>query len=463
MRIILFFIFLSHSIFGLEIVLLDGSGFICDLLNETDKSYKILYKEREYIIPKADTRLVDYNKKGKHSSFRYSTIVLKDGSKIYGVIAEDTINSLTVKTELGFLTFEKSKIAEFPEKTSSVEISSAYSASNVKLPETRVGIFASSYANSNSLNEFNSISFGGKSSINYKPYGEINRTDSSGPDISKFKYTGQEEDKESGLLYYKARYYDPILGRFISADDLTVSNDLYGQNKYMYVRGNPVLWVDRDGKWCSKNTLGVVLFMVGGPIATGIGGVVYNYTGGGGSCSQKEPDELGALYAFFLPDLANSSQSDFGIKVLGIFYYYQFQKSRGEPTFINSVSRKDLGMFLAYNTLKNSSEENIQRNAYIWYLMTNKVAKPAKGLDQASYWHDQYGSRPADPNNRRANNQWIKNAWKRARGPDQIVTAAIGTVLFKAVNFLHDITHVKYERYKDLKLCTKGCNYFGNF
>jgi hypothetical protein len=152
---------LSHSIFGLEIVLLDGSGFICDLLNETDKSYKILYKEREYIIPKADTRLVDYNKKGKHSSFRYSTIVLKDGSKIYGVIAEDTNNSLTVKTELGFLTFEKSKIAEFPEKTSNVEMSSAYSANNVKLPETRVGIFGSSYANSSSLNEFNSISSGG--------------------------------------------------------------------------------------------------------------------------------------------------------------------------------------------------------------------------------------------------------------------------------------------------------------
>jgi RHS repeat-associated protein len=459
MRIILFFIFLSHSIFGLEIVLLDGSGFICDLLNETDKSYKILYKEREYIIPKADTRLVDYNKKGKHSSFKYSTIVMKDGSKIYGVIAEDTINSLTVKTELGFLTFEKSKIAEFPEKTSSVEISSAYSASNVKLPETRVGIFASSYANSNSLNEFNSISSGGKSSINYKPYGEINRTDSSGPDITKFKYTGQEEDKESGLLYYKARYYDPILGRFISADDLTVSNDLYGQNKYMYVRGNPVLWVDKEGEWCSKNTLGVILFMLGGPIATGIGGVVYNYTGGGGNCSHRTPGTDGGetISLLLLAGVNKQNLSDQDkLNVLGILYYSQFQRDRGEPTFINSMSRKDLGKFLMADSILNKREP--LTTLAIWGLMTYGVLKPQKGVDQASYWHDQYGGDSTDPNNRRANNMWIKNAWQRARGPDQIVTAAVGTVLFKTVNFLHDITNMRYQKYKGLtNLCRTGC------
>ncbi|MCB1144904.1 MAG: hypothetical protein KDK54_21835, partial [Leptospiraceae bacterium] len=55
--------------------------------------------------------------------------------------------------------------------------------------------------------------FGGKSYISYKPYGEILRTDSSGPDITKYKYTGQIEDKETGLMFYKARYYDPMLAR----------------------------------------------------------------------------------------------------------------------------------------------------------------------------------------------------------------------------------------------------------
>ena len=50
-------------------------------------------------------------------------------------------------------------------------------------------------------------SLGGKANYLYRPYGEIDRMNSSGPDITKFKYTGQEEDKESGLYYYKARYY----------------------------------------------------------------------------------------------------------------------------------------------------------------------------------------------------------------------------------------------------------------
>jgi RHS repeat-associated protein len=94
---------------------------------------------------------------------------------------------------------------------------------------------------------------GGKSSINYKPYGEINRTDSSGPDITKFKYTGQEEDKESGLLYYKARYYDPALGRFLQADSIVMPESLYGMNRYMYVDGNPVKWKDPSGNTKREN------------------------------------------------------------------------------------------------------------------------------------------------------------------------------------------------------------------
>ena len=89
--------------------------------------------------------------------------------------------------------------------------------------------------------------FGGKSNIVYKPYGEIDREKSSGPDITRFKYTGQEEDKETGLYYYKARYYDPMLGRFLQADSLVDSKRNFGMNRYMYVDGNPMRFVDSDG------------------------------------------------------------------------------------------------------------------------------------------------------------------------------------------------------------------------
>ncbi len=64
--------------------------------------------------------------------------------------------------------------------------------------------------------------------------------------ISKFKYTGQEEDKESGLMYYKARYYYPALGRFLQADSV-VTDSIFGYNRYMYVEGRPVNFSDSIG------------------------------------------------------------------------------------------------------------------------------------------------------------------------------------------------------------------------
>jgi len=89
---------------------------------------------------------------------------------------------------------------------------------------------------------------GGKSHITYKPYGEILRTDSYGPDISKFKYTGQEEDRESGLYYYRARYYDASLGRFISNDGMVFPGKTHGMNRQMYVEGNPISYNNPTGK-----------------------------------------------------------------------------------------------------------------------------------------------------------------------------------------------------------------------
>jgi RHS repeat-associated protein len=92
---------------------------------------------------------------------------------------------------------------------------------------------------------------GGKSHIAYRPYGEIHRTDSFGPDISKYKFTGQEEDKESGLMYYKARYYDSRIGRFLQQDSMVFPNQINGMNRMMYVEGNPVGFRDVSG--CKTN------------------------------------------------------------------------------------------------------------------------------------------------------------------------------------------------------------------
>ncbi|HMZ59896.1 MAG TPA: RHS repeat-associated core domain-containing protein [Leptospiraceae bacterium] len=107
-------------------------------------------------------------------------------------------------------------------------------------------------------------SLGGKANYLYRPYGEIDRMNSSGPDITKYKYTGQEEDKESGLYYYKARYYDASLGRFNSADSLIMPESIQGMNRYMYVAGNPILYNDPTGhKLSSGQSWGLFAYFVG--------------------------------------------------------------------------------------------------------------------------------------------------------------------------------------------------------
>ncbi len=104
---------------------------------------------------------------------------------------------------------------------------------------------------------------GGKSHITYKPYGEILRTDSYGPDITKFKYTGQEEDRESGLYYYKSRYYDSSLGRFISNDGMVFPKKTQGMNRQMYVEGNPMMWRDVSGNKISTSLSWAIMGAMG--------------------------------------------------------------------------------------------------------------------------------------------------------------------------------------------------------
>jgi len=70
-----------------------------------------------------------------------------------------------------------------------------------------------------------------------------------GASANKFLYTGHQGDAETGLYYFKARYYDPETGRFISVDPAEGQDDQPASyNKYLYAYANPMLYVDPDGR-----------------------------------------------------------------------------------------------------------------------------------------------------------------------------------------------------------------------
>ena len=76
----------------------------------------------------------------------------------------------------------------------------------------------------------------------YGPYGE-----GVPPSSSSFGYSGQRYDSETGLYYYKARYYSPSLGRFLQPDP---SRYGYGDlNLYQYVLGDPLNENDPYGEF----------------------------------------------------------------------------------------------------------------------------------------------------------------------------------------------------------------------
>jgi RHS repeat-associated protein len=59
-----------------------------------------------------------------------------------------------------------------------------------------------------------------------------------------YAFTGREWDTETNLYYYRARYYDPTIGRFLSRDR---HRSLQALSVYAYVRNNPVRFVDPLG------------------------------------------------------------------------------------------------------------------------------------------------------------------------------------------------------------------------
>ncbi|OGP66415.1 MAG: hypothetical protein A2W27_02865 [Deltaproteobacteria bacterium RBG_16_44_11] len=60
-----------------------------------------------------------------------------------------------------------------------------------------------------------------------------------------FTFTGREFDQETGLYYYRARYYDAKAGRFITKDP--IGFDGGDVNLYVYVGNNPVINTDPSG------------------------------------------------------------------------------------------------------------------------------------------------------------------------------------------------------------------------
>jgi RHS repeat-associated protein len=121
----------------------------------------------------------------------------------------------------------------------------------------------------------------------YDPFGNVAYY-SSAPqkpvDNPYLKYTGREYDPNTGLYYYRARYYDPTIGRFISEDPLGFGA---GINFYAYAGNNPVNFNDPMGlvRWGDAFSSGLGMLSSGAGVVVGSAGIL----GGGALAAMPEP------------------------------------------------------------------------------------------------------------------------------------------------------------------------------
>lgn len=88
-----------------------------------------------------------------------------------------------------------------------------------------------------------------------------------------FRYRGYYYDTETGLYYLESHYYNPELGRMMSADSLSVlgmsKTTLNDKNLYNYCDGNPVGRVDESGNFWVGAIFGGVIGCVAGLMTAG--------------------------------------------------------------------------------------------------------------------------------------------------------------------------------------------------
>ncbi len=111
------------------------------------------------------------------------------------------------------------------------------------LSELRSG--TTSYYEQDGINAVSSLSNSAGALANtytYDSFGKL--TASTGTVVNPFRYTSRELDPETGLFNFRARYYDPSLGRFVSEDPIGFHA---GVNFYDYVLNRPTVFLDPAG------------------------------------------------------------------------------------------------------------------------------------------------------------------------------------------------------------------------
>ncbi len=141
----------------------------------------------------------------------------------------------------------------------------------------------------------------------YDAWGRTRVFDAEGNELTasafgnRFAWQGREIDWSTGLYYFRARYYDPITGRWLSNDPVGISG---GLNQYVFCNNNPVNFTDPWGhRFCSARPVYINGFPPYPGVASGALGAASSFgeaVGGiGGIVGVWPSEQLNGLDAFY--------------------------------------------------------------------------------------------------------------------------------------------------------------------
>lgn len=97
----------------------------------------------------------------------------------------------------------------------------------------------------------------------YTPYGSLAVNSINSTNSTNYLFNGKELDS-TGLYFYGARYYDPEIGRFITADTIVQAPyDPQSLNRYSYCRNNPLNYIDPTGHFWAHLIWMIIAIAVG--------------------------------------------------------------------------------------------------------------------------------------------------------------------------------------------------------
>jgi len=175
--------------------------------------------------------------------------------------------------------------------------------------------------------------------VEYDSFGRV-MTQTNAAAGDRFLFTGREYDAELGLYYYRARYYDPSLGRFIAEDPSGFDGN--DANLYRYVGNSPLNGTDPTGLIVAERPEVVPTIVVGATIGTA-GSAELVVVGGGVAAGEAAtgaalPAIGGYATTTIGSNVAAQTAISFGLLPTRLMQIAQYVRMVGSPQIAEKVS-----------------------------------------------------------------------------------------------------------------------------